>query len=93
MLLKWCADFGAVYNGVDIFECPTIHGKFSASIELDYELAAQWRGISPAEWEAMDTLRQAYYIAVYRIQRQISAVQAYEQQKAMERANRPKGGK
>lgn len=55
---------------------------------LDYELAAQWRGINPNDWESMSTERQAYYIAVYRIQKQIAAIQAYEHHRDVQRKGR-----
>lgn len=46
---------------------------------LDYALAAQWWGYRWEEFQELSTDDQSFLIAVYRSQRQIDAVMAYEQ--------------
>jgi hypothetical protein len=65
----------------------------SYSSILEWELAAQWWGYKPEEFEELDGEIQSARVATYRAQNTISSVVAYEQAKEMKRKQPKRKGK
>lgn len=93
---RWGHRFQVTFRGRDVYKCPTLSSGIQfGNFELDYALAAQWWGFrSLEEFRGLDNDIQAHNVAVYRTQKQIEAVLAYDQhKKAKERQRGTKTGR
>lgn len=88
--------FQATFRGRDLWAIQPPRSGLAFAPVLEWELARQWNGISPAEWHTMDGYEQSRYVAVYRAKHHMDAVIAYhqaEEAKRNSRAGRSKYGK
>lgn len=84
--------FRATFRGRDIFSIPVPRSGAQYGALYEVMEAARWRGLTDAQFDALDADSQARIVAHFRVHHQLEAVIAQAQQREAEARQKRKAG-